>query len=260
LVFWLGGAGACEASGEVVFVLDDWSGAGMLWLLLEVEFMFTFDEALGAGAALGVEGVPGVMPCMVLVEVTDVGVASGMTTGGKVGLGLASVSELLRLQPTKAQVKLTEGRAIRNLFLVGFIDVFTLVRLDTAELIYFPTLSIVRGNGKLCYGVFTPSCPSNYSLMLERATDWKATTSKNIVTLRCLIRFIFGYFLGWERLGSSENLVPRTIELFHDLAQLANRQALLKIFNPMEGPVGEPDFAGKSPHRLVASFSAQVFR
>ena len=33
----------------------------------------------------------------------------------------------------------------------------------------------------------------------------------------------------------------------------------MEIFNPMEGPVGKSDFAGKSPHRLVAPFLAQVF-
>ena len=43
------------------------------------------------------------------------------------------------------------------------------------------------------------------------------------------------------------------------MAQLANGQALLEILNPMEGPVGESDFAGKSPHRLVAPCLAQVF-
>ena len=58
---------------------------------------------------------------------------------------------------------------------------------------------------------------------------------------------------------SSENLFPRTVELFHDLAQFAEGQALLEIFNPMEGPVGKSDFAGKSPHRLVAPCLAQVF-
>ena len=43
------------------------------------------------------------------------------------------------------------------------------------------------------------------------------------------------------------------------MAQLADSQALLEIFNPMEGPVGKPNFAGKSPHRLVAPCLAQVF-
>jgi len=97
----LGAAGACEASGEVVFVFDDSSGAAVLWLLSVVEFIFSFDESLGTWVPLDVEGVPGVMPCVVLVEVTGVGVASGMATGGGVGLGLASVSELLRLQPPR---------------------------------------------------------------------------------------------------------------------------------------------------------------
>jgi hypothetical protein len=122
-----------------VFVLDDWSGAAVLWLLSVVEFAFSFDESFGTWVPLGVEGVPGVMPCVVLVEVTGVGVASGATIGGGVGLGLASVSELLRLQATRAKGKLTDRRAMRNLFLVGFIDVLSLVRLNTGELIYFPT-------------------------------------------------------------------------------------------------------------------------
>jgi hypothetical protein len=34
---------------------------------------------------------------------------------------------------------------------------------------------------------------------------------------------------------------------------------LLEIFNPMERSVGESNFAGKSPHRLVAPCLAQVF-
>ena len=56
------------------------------------------------------------------------GVASGMATGGGVGLVLASVSELLRLQPTKAKGKLTDRKAMRNLFLVVFIEILSLVR------------------------------------------------------------------------------------------------------------------------------------
>jgi hypothetical protein len=134
----------------------------VLWLLSDVEFTFTFDESLGTWVSLGVEGVPGVMPCVVLVEVTGVGVASGMTTGGGVGVVLAFVSELLRLQPTKARGKLTDRRAMRNLFLVGFIDVLSLVRLDTVELIYFPTLSTVRCKGMPCYGAFTPLSVAHY--------------------------------------------------------------------------------------------------
>ena len=43
------------------------------------------------------------------------------------------------------------------------------------------------------------------------------------------------------------------------MAQLADGQALLQIFNSMEGAVGKSDFAGKSPHRLVAPCLAQVF-
>jgi hypothetical protein len=43
------------------------------------------------------------------------------------------------------------------------------------------------------------------------------------------------------------------------LAQLADGQALLEIFNPMEGSMGESYFAGESAHCLVASFFAQVF-
>jgi len=62
-----------------------------------------------------------------------------------------------------------------------------------------------------------------------------------------------------ERLSSSENLVPRAIELSHDLAEFADSQALLEIFNPMESTMGKTDFAGKSAHRLVASLFAQVF-
>ena len=100
----------------------------MLWLLSVVEVVFTFDESLGTGATFGVESVLGVMPCVVLVEVAGVGVASGMATGGGVGLVLASVSELLRLQPTKAKGKLTDRKAMRNLFLVVFIEILSLVR------------------------------------------------------------------------------------------------------------------------------------
>jgi len=80
------------------------------------------------------------MPCVALVEVTGVGLASGMTTGGGVGLDSAAVSELLRLQPTMAKGKLTDRSAMRNLFLVGFMEILSLVRLDTVELIYFLTL------------------------------------------------------------------------------------------------------------------------
>ena len=100
----------------------------MLWLLSVVEVVFTFDESLGTWVPLDVEGVPGVMTCVVLVEVAGVGVASGMATGGGVGLVLASVSELLRLQPTKAKGKLTDRKAMRNLFLVVFIEILSLVR------------------------------------------------------------------------------------------------------------------------------------
>ena len=113
LVLSLGATGACEASGEVVFVLDDSSGAAVLWLLSVLEVVFTFDESLGIGATFGVEGVLGVMPCVALVEVTGAGVVSGMTTGGGVGLVLASVSELLRLQPTKAKGESRETVRLR---------------------------------------------------------------------------------------------------------------------------------------------------
>jgi len=141
----------------------------VVWLLSGVEFTFTFDESLGTWVSLGVEGVPGVMPCVVLVEATGVEVVSGVTTGGGVGVVSALVSELLRLQPTKAKGKLTDRRAMRNLFLVGFIDVLSLVRLDRVELIYFPTLSTVRGKGMPCYGAFTPlsTPPSVIALALR---------------------------------------------------------------------------------------------
>ena len=139
-----------------MFGLDDSSGAAVLWLLSVVEFVFTFDESLGTGATFGLEGELGVMPCVALVEVAGAGVVSGMTTGGGVGLVLASVSELLRLQPTKAKGKLIDRRVMRSLFLVVFIDVLSLIWANTVELIYFPTLSTVRGNGKPRHGVNTP--------------------------------------------------------------------------------------------------------
>jgi hypothetical protein len=140
--------------------LDDWSGAAALWLLSGVEFTFAFDESLGTGESLDVEVVLGVVlgvvSDVVLVGVAGAGVVSGATTGGGVGLALASVSELLRLQPTRIKGKLTDRRVIRNLFLVGFIDVLSLVRLNTGEWICFPTLSTLRGNGDSCHGVFAP--------------------------------------------------------------------------------------------------------
>lgn len=110
----------------------------MLWLLSGVEFTFAFDESLGIGVSFGAEVVPGVMPCVAVVEVTGAGVDSGITTGVVVvlALGLASVSELLRLQATKAKGKLTDRRAMKSLFLVDFIDVLSLVRLNTVGLIY----------------------------------------------------------------------------------------------------------------------------
>ena len=103
----------------------------MLWLLSVAEFVFTFDESLGTGATFGaVEGVPGVMPCVVLVEAAGAGVGSGATTGGGVGVVLASVSELPRLQPAKAKGRPINTRVMRNLFLIVFIDVLSLVRLN----------------------------------------------------------------------------------------------------------------------------------
>ena len=45
---------------------------------------------------------------------------------------------------------------MRNLFLVDFIDVLSLMWLNTVELIYFPTLFTVRGNGPPRHGVKTP--------------------------------------------------------------------------------------------------------
>ena len=102
------------------------------------------------------EGVPGVMPCVALVEVTGAGVISGVTTGGGVGVALASVFELPRLQPAKARGKLTDRSTMRNLFWMVFIDDLSLVELNTGELIYFPTLSTVSDNGKSCHGVLTP--------------------------------------------------------------------------------------------------------
>jgi len=102
----------------------------VLWLLSVVEVVFTFDESLGTWVPLDVEGVPGVMTCVVLVEVAGVGVASGMATGGGVGLVLASVSELPRLQPAKAKGRPINTRVMRNLFLIVFIDVLSLVRLN----------------------------------------------------------------------------------------------------------------------------------
>lgn len=101
-----------------------------------MEFAFTFDESLGTGATFGVEGVLGVIPCVALVEAAGAGVVSGVTTAGGVGLVLASVSELLRLQPTKTKGKLTDRRTRRNLVLAVFMDVLSLVRLNTVELIY----------------------------------------------------------------------------------------------------------------------------
>jgi hypothetical protein len=51
---------------------------------------------------------------------------------------------------------------------LGFIDVFSLVRLNTVELIYFPTLSTVRGKDQPCHGVFTP---------LSLVTSWMVFAS-----------------------------------------------------------------------------------
>lgn len=161
--------------------MDDSPGAAVLWLLSVVEFVFTFDESLGTGATLGLEGELGVMPCVALVEVADAGVGSGMTTGGGVGLMLASVSELLRLQPTKAKGKLIDRRATRNLFCVVFIDVLSLLRVNTGELIYFPTLSsgVDRGSfGTLtCLKSFTEEISSSFPRL---ASGWSSLTSHSL--------------------------------------------------------------------------------
>lgn len=177
----MGAAGICEASGEVVFVLDDSSGAAVLWLLSVVEVVFTFDESLGTGATFGVEDVLGVMPCVALVEVAGAGVASGITTGGGVGLGLAAVSELLRLQPTKDKGKLIDRRVMRNLFLLIFIDVPSLLRVNTVELIYFPTLSsgVDRGSFETltCLKSFTEETSSSFPRL---ASGWSSLMSHSL--------------------------------------------------------------------------------
>ncbi len=112
---WSGAAGVCAASGVVTFVLDDSSGAAVCWVLSIAEFPFAREESAGTGATLGVDDVPGVVSVVVVgvvfVVVAGAGVASGATTGV---VGLASVSELVRLHPAKARGRLIERRAARN--------------------------------------------------------------------------------------------------------------------------------------------------
>ena len=48
------------------------------------------------------------------------------------------------------------------------------------------------------------------------------------------------------------------MELVHDLTKFAHRDALLQIFNAMQGPVGKADLASEVTDSLISSLLPQI--